>query len=139
MCASNSGTDEHVAVVEALQEKTGVRETDLLCGVHPPYDRDTAETLKQRGEASTPNRHNCSGKHTGMLAFARMLENQGYPMEVTHSYIEARHPVQQFIIQAIAEMCAIPSHEICIGIDGCSAPNFAMRLLLFTAPMRNYI
>src|SRR4030066_318536 len=73
ICASHSGTDEHLAVVKSIQAKTGVYESDLLCGVHAPYDRTTAEALKVRGEAYTPNRHNCSGKHTGMLAYSHML------------------------------------------------------------------
>src|SRR5512138_1860882 len=62
LCASHSGTDEHYIVVSSIQAKTGVYETDLMCGVHTPYDRKTAEALKLRGEAVTSNRHNCSGK-----------------------------------------------------------------------------
>lgn len=128
MCASHSGTDEHVAVVRGLQAKTGVQESELLCGVHPPYDPKTAELLKQRGEAPTPNRHNCSGKHTGMLAFARMLREHGYMVEEAYPYIDPRHPVQQKIVQAIAEMCALPQQDVFIAMDGCSAPNFALPL-----------
>ena len=73
LCASHSGTDEHMAVIQSIQAKTGVRESDLMCGVHTVYDRKTAEAMRERGETPTPNRHNCSGKHTGMLAFARLL------------------------------------------------------------------
>src|SRR5512139_752662 len=42
LCASHSGTDEHVAVVTSIQAKTGISEADLMCGMHPPYDRVTA-------------------------------------------------------------------------------------------------
>ena len=34
LCASHSGTDEHVEVVRSIQAKTGVIEDDLMCGVH---------------------------------------------------------------------------------------------------------
>ncbi len=126
LCASHSGTDEHVAVIRSIQEKTGVHESDLMCGVHPPYDRVTENALRARGEAPTPNRHNCSGKHTGMLAFAHML---GFQPELDGlEYIEPNHPVQRKILATIAEMAGLEVGEIHIGIDGCSAPNFALPL-----------
>jgi L-asparaginase II len=126
LCASHSGTDEHVAIVSSIQGKTGVSENNLLCGVHTVYDRATAEAMRQRGEALSPNRHNCSGKHTGMLAYSKML---GYPIDPDGmEYIDPNHPIQQKILHSIAEMCELPPEDIHIGIDGCSAPNFALPL-----------
>lgn len=122
ICASHTGTDEHLEVLVRLQQKTGVSEADLLCGIHPPIDRQAEQALRERGEKPTPNRHNCSGKHTGMLAFARML---GAP---TQNYLDPEHPVQQAILQALAEMSGLRVDEIFVGIDGCSAPNFAVPL-----------
>lgn len=122
MCASHSGTDEHVAVLRQLQDRAGVRETDLLCGVHPLGDKPTLNAMRQRGEALTPNRNNCSGKHTGMVAFARM---RGLPVE---TYLDLDHPIQQDILHTFAEMCSLPVEKIAVGIDGCSAPNFALPL-----------
>jgi L-asparaginase II len=122
ICASHSGTDQHVALARQIQAKTGLLESDLQCGIHPPYDEATIEAMRQRGEQPTPNRHNCSGKHTGMLAYARM---QGWSIE---DYLDLNHPVQQAILQLFAEMCELPVQEIQIGIDGCSAPNFAVPL-----------
>jgi L-asparaginase II len=126
LCASHSGTDEHVAVVRSIQAKTGVSETDLMCGVHTVYDRKTAEAMLERGETPTPNRHNCSGKHTGMLAFSRMLGIQIDPERL--AYIDPNHPVQRKILATLAEMSDLRQEEIHIGIDGCSAPNFALPL-----------
>jgi L-asparaginase II len=126
ICASHSGTDEHLAVVQSIQNKVGVSEADLMCGVHTVYDRQTAEAMRQRGEKPTPNRHNCSGKHTGMLAYAHML---GIPTGADDlSYIDPTHPVQQRILSSLAEMADLVPEEIHIGIDGCSAPNFALPL-----------
>ena len=42
ICASHSGTDEHVQVLEALQAKIGIQESMLQCGIHTPYDPETA-------------------------------------------------------------------------------------------------
>lgn len=123
MCGSHDGSDEHVDVVKSIQSKAGVQESDLLCGVHPLSHPPTVEALRARGEIPTPNRHNCSGKHTGMLAFARM---RGLPIA---DYINPRHPIQQIILETFAELCGLPPEEIQIGVDGCSAPNFAVPLL----------
>ena len=122
ICASHSGTDEHLSVVSALQEKIGVSEADLLCGVHPPFHEPTYHAMLLRGEALRPNRHNCSGKHTGMLAHARL---RGLPIA---DYINMSHPIQQSILQAFAEMCGLLPGQVEVGVDGCSAPNFAVPL-----------
>jgi L-asparaginase II len=70
MCASDSGADRHVAVLEVLQKKLGISQNDLQCGMHLPFDRITSNQII-RGEAQNSSlRHNCSGKHSGMLALA---------------------------------------------------------------------
>jgi L-asparaginase II len=123
LCASHSGTDAHVAVAKSIQAKIGVKETDLLCGTHAPMHAATARALEQRGEAPTPNRHNCSGKHSGMLAHARL---RGWAIE---NYVDPEHPLQQLILKSFAEMAALPVDQVVVGIDGCSAPNFAIPLV----------
>jgi L-asparaginase II len=122
MCASHSGTDEHVATIKGMHAKIGVTVDDLLCGTHYPYHEPTADAMKMRGELPTPYYHNCSGKHTGMLAHARL---RGLP---TADYIDFHHPVQESILQTFAEMCDVPQEQVELGIDGCSAPNFATTL-----------
>lgn len=122
LCASHSGTDEHFQTVSALQARLGVSETDLLCGIHAPTHEPTAEAMRQRGEAFTPNRHNCSGKHTGFLA-STLLHGTSKA-----DYINPQHPIQQMIIKTFAEMIEYPSEKIAIGIDGCSAPVFGVPL-----------
>lgn len=121
-CASHSGTDEHVEVIKGIQAKIGVTVDDLLCGIHYPIHEASADAMKLRGELPTPYRHNCSGKHTGMLAHARL---RGLP---TENYLDFHHPIQESILQAFAEMCDFPVEKVEIGIDGCSAPNFAVPL-----------
>jgi L-asparaginase II len=122
-CASHSGTDDHVAMLRSFQAKTGIDEHSLLCGIHPPYDEATAELLRQRDEQPTPNRHNCSGKHSGMLSLAL------YRGWSNANYIDLNHPVQELILGTFSEMTGVPTERVEIGIDGCSAPNFAVPLL----------
>lgn len=128
ICASHGGTDEHIAVLQSLQTKIGIGEADLQCGVHAPLHAPTTRDLQARGEQPTPNRHNCSGKHSGMLAYARL---KGLPVPTTQdgmAYIDPEHPVQQDILRTLAEMCGLGQDEIALGIDGCSVPTFALPL-----------
>jgi L-asparaginase II len=122
MCASHSGTDEHLNEVIRIQERVGLSEENLLCGTHPPFDAATTRRLIRDGIAPTPNRHNCSGKHTGMLTLAKTLNLS------LEDYIHPRHSIQEQILQTVAELCRIKPEEIGIGIDGCSAPVFALSL-----------
>ena len=122
MCASHNGTDEHVQVIMGIQQKLGVSAADLLCGTHTPGDPATAERMFRNGEANSTLRHNCSGKHTGMLAQALLYG------EPTAEYIDPQHPVQQRILRSFSEMTGVPLEEIVMGTDGCSAPVFAVPL-----------
>ena len=122
LCASHEGTDEHVEVIKGIQAKVGVSESDLLCGTHLLSHLPTVEAMRGRGEMLSPNRNNCSGKHTGMLAHARM---RGLPIS---DYINPEHPIQKTILESVAGMCGIETERVEIGTDGCSAPNFAIPL-----------
>jgi L-asparaginase II len=122
VCASHQGTDDHAATAQSIQAKAGIGELNLSCGIHPPGDRATRVRMEAAGEAPTSNRHNCSGKHSGMLAFARMM---GWPLE---DYLDPGHQLQVCILETFSEMASIPAGEIGIGTDGCSAPNFALPL-----------
>lgn len=122
ICASHSGTEEHRAALELLQSKIGISESDLLCGIHSPLYKAAADALMMKGQTPSQNNHNCSGKHTGMLAHAKL---RGASLT---NYLDLDHPIQQSIIKAFSEMCDFPEEKIEIGIDGCSAPVFAVPL-----------
>jgi L-asparaginase II len=122
LCASHEGSDEHVRVAASIQAKAGIQESDLQCGVHMPGDAAAYKTLISQRSAPTPNRNNCSGKHSGMLALAKL---RGLPLD---SYLELSHPVQEDILTALAEMSGFPREKVEIGVDGCSAPNFGVPL-----------
>ncbi len=121
-CASHEGSDLHVQTVEGIQKKVGVEESQLQCGIHLPNDVEAFKWLVRNDQKPTPNRNNCSGKHTAMLAHAKM---RGLPLE---NYLDVQHPIQQAILVSFAEMCRIPLNEVQLGTDGCSAPNFAVPL-----------
>ena len=121
-CASHEGSDLHVQTVEDFQRKVGLDETSLQCGIHMPGDVEAFKSLVANGGQPTPNRNNCSGKHTAMLAYAEMRD---LPLE---NYLDLDHPIQQDILASFAAMSQLPVNEIKLGTDGCSAPNFAIPL-----------
>ena len=86
---------------------------------------DPVEALRERGERPTPNRHNCSGKHTGMIAFARMLDGAEGGSTGQLPYIDPSHRIQKDILSTFARMCDLPVDQVSKGTDGCSAPIFS--------------
>ena len=122
VAGSHSGTDRHAEVARSILSAAGSDESALRCGSHPPYDDATASALRARGETPAPIRHNCSGKHAGMLLLARHL---GAPLS---SYVEREHPVQRRIFERFAEILGEPWVDPDLAIDGCSAPTPRMPL-----------
>ena len=117
IAGSHGGTDAHAGMAASILDAAGAAVSDLACGTHPPFDRPTAEALRARGEAPTALRHNCSGKHAGMLLLARFL---GAPLS---GYTQPTHPVQTRIFETFEELTGEPFADAEPGIDGCSAPN----------------
>ena len=80
------------------------------------------DALIRAGTGPCQYHNNCSGKHTSMLAFAKM---RGLSLD---NYLSPAHPIQQDILKTLSEMCNLDVQEIQLGVDGCSAPNFALPL-----------
>ncbi|TDF98326.1 asparaginase [Paenibacillus piri] len=124
VCASHNGEDAHAALANEILQRIGLDESALRCGVHEPFDPETANRLKKAGLPFTPLRNNCSGKHAGMLALSRLLEHSGAGVP----YTSITHPVQQLMLDTVSEMCGVPVEQIALGTDGCGVPVFAVPL-----------
>ena len=121
-CASHETAQMHLDAVKELQNKVGVEEKYLQCGPHLPGDVAKLREVIQKDIKPTANFNNCSGKHTAMLAHAKM---RSLPLE---NYLANDHPIQQDILSTFAEVCGIEKEKVELGTDGCSAPNFAVPL-----------
>lgn len=121
--ASHSGEKIHLETVSSILKKIGLSETDLLCGAHLPFDELAARDLQTQLKSPSQLHNNCSGKHSGMLALAQFL---GQPIS---DYINPQHPVQQRILNVLAQFSGIQTSEISIAVDGCSAPVFGVSIL----------
>jgi L-asparaginase II len=122
MCGSHAGTALHQAVLEGMHQKIGTTGDDLACGIHWPIDTEAREAMKLAGQSPTVFNHNCSGKHTGMLAYAKL---QGF---TTEDYLDPQHPVQVSIRETVAEMVEMQPEAMPWGIDGCSAPVYGISM-----------
>lgn len=122
MCASHYGEKFHIKTIESILSKIGLTEEAILGGTVTSLSADYALELAANQTQLNPMYSDCSGKHAGKLS---ICQHQNYPIE---SYKELEHPVQQEILEVIAEMCDIKKEDIAIGIDGCSVPVHAMPL-----------
>jgi L-asparaginase II len=122
ICASHSGTAAHVERVVDLLRRGGLELSRLRCGVHRPFDEESAVALDRAGEAPTTLHNNCSGKHAGMLLACRLLD---LPLA---SYLELDHPLHRMVLGELSAVCGVAADEIAVGVDGCSAPCFAISL-----------
>lgn len=120
MCASHGGEAMHVAVVQRMLERIGAGERDLRCGCHPPSYFTHTSTSPPPGAKFNQLHHNCSGKHAGFLAYCRL---HGQPLA---RYLELDSPLQQRVRANVERFAG--SRDLPMGIDGCSAPNYAMPL-----------
>ena len=106
--ASHLADPDQLAAVRALLDRAPATEDELECGPagHPP------SKLK----------HNCSGKHAGMLALCRAhgWRSEGYRLE-GHRAQRAMHAVH-------AEAAEVSEDELATGIDGCGVVTFALPL-----------
>lgn len=122
MAASHSADAHHLEAVQSILDKIGLGEEALLCGTHWPSSPITSKALRTAQREPSAIHNNCSGKHSGMLAYAK------YRGEDIADYINPSHLIQVTIRQTVAEMAGIDIHEVGIGIDGCSAPTFSLPL-----------
>ena len=122
LCASHNGEDKHVAQTQAMLDKAGLGTQALRCGCHVPSIFGTLETTPPAGYQYDERHNNCSGKHAGFLAYC---VQHGLSLD---DYIAPAHPLQQAIRRDVARAVGLEAADLVPGIDGCSAPNYAMPL-----------
>jgi L-asparaginase II len=106
--ASHLADEAQLAAVHALLAKAPASEDELECG--------------PEGEPPSRLKHNCSGKHAGMLALcrARGWRSEGYRLE--------GHRVQREMLTIHAEASEVAEDEIRTAIDGCGVLTFGLPL-----------
>jgi L-asparaginase II len=103
--ASHEAAPEQLDAVKTLLARSWSSEDDLECG---PVDGSRL-------------RHNCSGKHAGMLA---VCTARGWPRE---GYRLSGHPLQAEIADVVADAAGVETAPP-TAIDGCGVVTFALSL-----------
>jgi len=116
--ASHSAEPVHVARVEALLARFGLRAAGLRCGAHAPVHTPSAEAILRAGGRFTELHNNCSGKHTFMLA---ACAHRGWDPD----YLPAEHPYQRRVRAMLATWM---DHDPGLAVDGCGVPTFCQPL-----------
>ena len=122
ICASHSGEDRHVNTVREILDVLGATDDDLQCGVHVPLHLRTSDDTIPARDTFSPIHNNCSGKHAGMLALAKILD---VPFT---GYLDPQSPVQQLIRSRVAGILGLDAEAMPFGVDGCSVPNYLVPL-----------
>ena len=130
---SHNGQKIHIDVVRNVLKKIVLSEKNLQCGVHIPHYYTANNITPPAGTKFTPIHHNCSGKHSGILA---MCVYSGWDIKY---YLDKNHPAQKLILKSISEICQYPEKMIGIGIDGCGVPVHAMPIYNMALGFSNLI
>jgi L-asparaginase II len=121
-CSSHNGQPMHVEAASEMLQKAGLDGTCLECGAQLPKRSQDQSLLVQEGIEIAAIHNNCSGKHSGFLAFAKHtgLETAGY--------IHFDHPVQKEIAGVLETVTSAKHGKDNYAIDGCSIPTFKIPL-----------
>jgi L-asparaginase II len=122
MCASHNGEAFHADTALSILKKSESEVSQLQCGCHTPYIYSVTDQKAPKDVVWDERYNNCSGKHSGFLAWCHL---HGAPKS---GYLEMEHPLQQAIRRNLSIWCDTPETEFKQGIDGCSAPNYALPL-----------
>jgi len=123
MCASHSGEPMHVAQIDDMLVKARLTYKALQCGCHVPLFADLGVAPAPAPGSYDERHNNCSGKHSGFLA---CCVQHGWPVI---NYLAPGHPLQQAIRRDVARAVGLAPEVLKLGVDGCSAPNYAMPLV----------
>jgi L-asparaginase II len=122
LCASHNGEAMHVNQAQRMLQAAGQSKSALRCGCHLPMLYTFTSALPPADLVYDELAHNCSGKHSGFVAYC---VQHGLPL---NDYNDIAHPLQIAIRQAVMDGCGVSEEKLQMGIDGCSAPNYAMPL-----------
>ena len=122
LCASHSGQAMHVQQVDSMLCKIEQPYQALRCGCHVPLQFTYFNQSAPKDTVFDERHNNCSGKHAGFLAYC---VQHGHSLT---NYEAMNHPLQAAIRRDVASACGITQAQLHAGIDGCSAPNYAMPL-----------
>lgn len=125
--------------ITGTQERFNLSEKDLaiICGSHQGTIQQARQVFNilwrcdvdanalrcpTPANATSALQHNCSGKHAGMIA---VCQQRGWELS---SYMERNHPIQQLILDNLAELLHMPPAEFIGAHDDCGVPTYLLEI-----------
>ncbi|KAJ5295455.1 hypothetical protein N7508_010276 [Penicillium antarcticum] len=129
MCASNNSEERHIARARSMLDKVGADESHLQCGGHVPLSDSVHRDWIKRDFVPGAVCSNCSGKHVGMIAGAKVLACSAE--DGVEGYHLPTHPIQIHVRRVVDDVCGLgggTGDESVWGLDGCNLPAPAFEL-----------
>ena len=132
-CSSHCGEKEHLIILNNWFNKLKIKKTSLKCGIHNPLNLESSNKLLLKGNKPNQLHNNCAGKHMSMISGC--ISNKFK----INDYVNFNHPYQKLIRYYLEffNECKITKKQI--GVDGCSAPQYAFPLKNLSVSMINLI
>jgi L-asparaginase len=108
VCGSHQGTIQQTRQVFNILWRCDVETSALQCPI-PPGGKSALQ-------------YNCSGKHAGMIA---VCQQQGWQIS---NYMSRHHPIQQMILEKMAELLQMPAAEFISVHDDCGVPTYLLEI-----------
>lgn len=108
VCGSHQGRIQQTRQVFNILWRCDVEPSALQCPI-PPGGKSALQ-------------YNCSGKHAGMIA---VCQQQGWQIS---SYMDRHHPIQQMILEKMAELLQMPPDEFISVHDDCGVPTYLLEI-----------
>ena len=129
ICASHSGSQNHIDLVTKMLASRGMSTTQLKNAIDKPLGEK--EKISWGEKPASQLAQNCSGKHAGMLI---TCQQNGWDMK---SYLDLGHPLQVTIKNEIEEQSG--EKVSATSVDGCGAPLFAISLIGLAKAISNLV
>lgn len=132
-CASHYGEPEHLKVLNDWLIKIKIGKKILKCGIHNPLNIESSNKLLLKGSRPHQLHNNCAGKHLGMLSGCLMNKMN------LKDYVNFNHPYQKLIRESLEFFTECKIKNTQVGVDGCSAPQYAFPMNNISISMINLI
>lgn len=124
--SSHAGTREHVGLVNKVLGGAGLDQTSLQCPLAFASNPEARASVSLK----TKTQMNCSGKHAGFLATAKLNSWS------TADYLAFDHPLQQAILEKLESWSG--ERAFAQTQDGCGAPLYATSTLGLARALANF-
>ena len=127
--ASHHAEPFHIAALESILRKTGLREEDMIMLPATPHAPYAEEARVREGRPPRKLYHNCSGKHAALMLLERDLTGD------VRGYEDPDSPAQREVMRAVRLLSEVDA--LGMGLDGCGVPVFAVPIKHIAAAFRN--